>query len=72
MRDRIWLLQCLFVLGSTLASVGSLAQEQEKFSRTRDVVYGRKPGMALTFDVFTPRENPSGAAVIWVVSGGWA
>ena len=36
-----------------------------------DVVYGRKFGMALTMDVFTPRSNRSGAAVVWVVSGGW-
>ncbi len=27
--------------------------------------------MALTMDVFKPRENANHAAVIWVVSGGW-
>lgn len=36
-----------------------------------DIVYGRKHGMALTMDVFTPRGKPNGAAVIWLVSGGW-
>ena len=35
-----------------------------------DVVYGHKDGMALTFDVFTP-ENPNGAAILWLQSGGW-
>ncbi len=41
------------------------------FDRKEDVVYGRKYGTALTMDVFTPRANANGAAVIWVVSGGW-
>ena len=36
-----------------------------------DVVYGHKDGMALTFDVFKPKTNPNGAAVIFIVSGGW-
>jgi acetyl esterase/lipase len=35
-----------------------------------DVVYGHKMGMALTLDVVQPSE-PNGAAVIFVVSGGW-
>lgn len=36
-----------------------------------DVVYGHKDGLALTFDVFTPTEKPNGAAVLFMVSGGW-
>jgi dipeptidyl aminopeptidase/acylaminoacyl peptidase len=35
-----------------------------------DVVYGRKDGMALTFDVLRPK-NPNGAAVLHLQSGGW-
>lgn len=35
-----------------------------------DVVYGHKDGLALTFDVIQP-EKPSGAAVLWIQSGGW-
>jgi acetyl esterase/lipase len=38
--------------------------------RTEDVIYGRKFGTALTLDVFTP-EKQNGAAVIFMVSGGW-
>jgi len=41
------------------------------YTRQEDVVYGRKDGMALTMDVLTPKEKPNGAAVIWVVSGGY-
>jgi acetyl esterase/lipase len=36
-----------------------------------DVVYGHKDGMALTFDVLKPKTNANGAAVIYMVSGGW-
>lgn len=36
-----------------------------------DVVYGHKDGLALTFDVIKPKANANGAAVIFMVSGGW-
>ncbi len=36
-----------------------------------DVVYGHKDGMALTFDIFEPKSHRNGAAVIFIVSGGW-
>jgi acetyl esterase/lipase len=37
---------------------------------TSDVIYGHKDGMALTYDVFQP-QGANGAAVIYMVSGGW-
>jgi acetyl esterase/lipase len=36
----------------------------------QDAIYGRKFGVALTMDVFTP-EHPNGYGIIFVVSGGW-
>jgi acetyl esterase/lipase len=63
-----------FALLSTAAMLVprvGLGQAEPSFKRTADVVYGRKHGMALTMDVFTPAEKANGAAVIWVVSGGW-
>jgi acetyl esterase/lipase len=36
-----------------------------------DVVYGHKDGLALTFDVLKPKTHANGAAVIFMVSGGW-
>ena len=36
-----------------------------------DVVYGHKDGLAMTMDVFKPASGASGAAVIFMVSGGW-
>jgi len=37
----------------------------------REVIYGHKDGLALTFDVFQPEVQPNGAAVVFLVSGGW-
>lgn len=36
-----------------------------------DVVYGHKLGLALTYDVLRPTRQPNGAAVLFMVSGGW-
>ena len=53
-------------------SLGSIrAGDDLPYTRVADVVYGRKDGTALTMDVFAPKKNANGAAVIWVVSGGW-
>ncbi len=53
-----------------------LAADDPPFTRRQDVIYGRKHGVALTMDVFTPKADAktkaNGGAVIWVVSGGWA
>lgn len=49
---------------------GVLQAAEPSFSRTPDVIYGRKFGMALTMDVFKPK-NPNGAAVVSIMSGGW-
>jgi acetyl esterase/lipase len=35
-----------------------------------DEIYGRKDGMALTFDRINP-EKRNGAAILWIQSGGW-
>lgn len=39
-------------------------------TRAEDVIYGRKPGVALTMDVFRPART-NGFGVIFIVSGGW-
>ncbi|MEZ0325308.1 MAG: alpha/beta hydrolase fold domain-containing protein [Fimbriimonas sp.] len=51
---------CLFALVS-------LAHGQE---RIRDVIYAKAGGAAFTMDVFKPK-TPNGAAIIFLVSGGW-
>ena len=43
----------------------------EEIEITPDVVYGHKDGMALTYDVFRPKESANGLGVLFMVSGGW-
>ncbi|UCE59957.1 MAG: alpha/beta hydrolase [Phycisphaerales bacterium] len=57
-----------------LASLAAAAQGVEttqQHTRTKDVIYGRKYGMALTLDVFTPKRGANGCGVIFVSSLGW-
>ncbi len=46
------------------------AQELTTATYVRDVVYGHRDGMALTYDVFKPKQ-PNGALVVNMVSAGW-
>ena len=55
----------LIVLGSTTPRLVHAAEI------VPDVVYGHKDGMALTFDVIKPERNANGAALLFMVSGGW-
>jgi acetyl esterase/lipase len=68
MRARVSRLGLLAILFT--ASAASAADDPS-YTRKEDVIYGRKPGLALTMDVFTPKGETNGAAIIWVVSGGW-
>ncbi len=54
-----------------LISICSVSYGQRKYDVKPDVVYGHKDGMALTYDVFTPKENAKGVGVLFMVSGGW-
>ena len=53
-----------------LAAAGVWAQTNVDYQRTEDVIYGRKYGTALTFDVFKP-SKPNGLGIVVIVSGGW-
>jgi acetyl esterase/lipase len=53
-----------------LASAWSQAPALVGYKRTEDVIYARKFGTALTFDVFEP-EKKNGVAVFFMVSGGF-
>lgn len=71
MKRQLWLTvtSLCWVIGLALSM--KTASAEETFARTEDVIYGRKFGTALTLDVFTPKQNANGAAIVWVVSGGW-
>lgn len=73
MRVQLRLTAALVIGASLCAPCGARLSrgDEPKYQRTEDVIYGRKYGMALTLDVFRPKERANGAAVIFVVSGGW-
>jgi len=49
----------------------SIALAEDWRSIKPDVIYGHKAGMALTYDVVRPTKDSNGAAVLFMVSGGW-
>ena len=53
-----------------LCTLPAHAQTPAEFTRTEDVVYGRKFGVALTLDVVQPAK-PNGYGIVYMVSGGW-
>src|ERR1039457_3414899 len=57
---------CLLLLALSCA----WAQTNVDFTRTEDVIYGRKFGTALTLDVFQP-QPANGVGIVFMVSGGW-
>ena len=57
---------CLLVSAASCA----WAQTNVDFTRTEDVLYGRKSGTALTLDVFQP-QPANGMGIVLMVSGGW-
>jgi acetyl esterase/lipase len=67
---RLWMM-----LLALCAPAAAMAQPSQSSTAAipvivRDVVYGHKAGMALTYDVFRPA-RPNGATIINVISGGW-
>jgi len=59
-----------FLLLFTALCGRAIGAEDAEFTRTEDVIYGRKFGTALTMDIFKPKK-PNGAAILFMVSGGW-
>jgi acetyl esterase/lipase len=60
-----------FFAALALAPAAFAQPAATNYARTEDVIYGRKSGMALTMDVFAPKEKANGRGIIWCVSGGW-
>jgi acetyl esterase/lipase len=67
---RLWVLGHAALTFVFSLQIPVLAGEAE-YDRKQDLVYGRKYGTALTMDIFTPKRNANGAAIVWVISGGW-
>jgi len=61
------------IIAAALVGVAALASalQAAEHDRTRDVIYGRSYGLALTMDVFRPAVPGNGAGAILVASGGY-
>ena len=64
-----WIIKSLLI--TIVLSCAVPAHGVEGIDITPDVVYGHKHGMALTFDVFKPKEKANGVGILFIVSGGW-
>jgi acetyl esterase/lipase len=62
-----WAVWCGIVALSVAGQLG--AADIPPHTCTRDVVYGRKVGLALTMDVFQPKNRANGAAILSLRSG---
>lgn len=71
-RIRGWIAVALCVAAWGAPGGGSAqAADGPNYVRTPDLIYARKFGLALTMDVFRPKAESNGLAVVYVVSGGW-
>jgi acetyl esterase/lipase len=62
----------LSLVPAATASTGPAGTAQNypiDYTRQTDIIYGRRFGLALTLDVFSP-PKPAGVGVVWVVSSG--
>lgn len=64
------MLKRLLVACITVITLSPSVRAEDWRTITPDVIYGHKAGMALTYDVVRPTQ-PNGAAVLFMVSGGW-
>lgn len=60
----------LFILSFILLTFGAYAQDSLILSK-KEIIYGRKDGMALTMTMVTPKLKSNGRGIIAVLSGNW-
>ncbi len=68
---RYWLVFAVLLVCNPTGAQDSAQASVSKSNRSSEAIYGHKDGLALTFDVFEPDGEPNGAAVAFIVSGGW-
>lgn len=64
-----WMIRSLLIITVALCAAPSFGVEGVEI--VPDVVYGHKHGMALTFDVYKPKQEANGTGILFIVSGGW-
>lgn len=68
----LWIVPAIVILGFvTGRRLSAQTPTALGYERQRDVIYGRRSGLALTMDVFTPKAEKNGAAIFFMVSGGF-
>ncbi|MEW6130329.1 MAG: alpha/beta hydrolase [Acidobacteriota bacterium] len=67
----LWTKRAMLVLFILAAGATPVVRGAADIEIVPDVIYGHKDGMALTFDILKPKAKPNGAAVLFMVSGGW-
>lgn len=75
-KDRTrWIAACvaaaILTIGAPWGSGARTRADEAAYTRTENVIYGRKFGLAMTMDVFQPSAAANGSGVVFVVSGGW-
>ncbi len=61
-----------YLIATTVVwQVASSFAEESPFRREKEIVYGRKHGLAMTLDVFQPLAKRNGRGIVFAVSGGW-
>src|SRR5580692_3618683 len=65
------LIACLIGLWLLTAVGVQVPADDLPYTRTSDVIYGRKAGVSLTMDVFQPKEKANGSAILWIVTDSW-
>jgi acetyl esterase/lipase len=64
-------LRSTLMVALVFSLASGLSAQDSNTVHSKEVIYGHKDGLALTFDVFEPDIEPNGAAVVFIVSGGW-
>lgn len=66
-------MRTVIALLAVAAAAAPAGAQAPSYARTEDVIYGRKYGLALTLDVYAPKDPAArnGAGVVYCVSGGW-
>jgi len=68
---RMNIMKTKLIVTAMIVLFASTTRGDTIYDREADVIYARFGGIALTMDVFTPKENANGRGVLWMVSGGW-
>lgn len=65
------ILLILFIFSVLVSPTSSFAEEEPPYTREENVVYSLESGVGLVMDIFHPKKEKNGLAVIDVLSGAW-